>query len=376
MLMNQHYILSKKTLNRSIQYNKSESESHTVVSNPLQPHGLYSPWNSPGRNTGVGSLSLLQGLFLTQGLNPGLPHCGQILYQLSHKGSPKNTGVGSLSFLQGIFLTQESNQGLLHCRRILYQLSYQRSPTQDHVSITWWKCSDQRLTGTNSVFPTEAMARNSLTQCLWLDGACMCVCILLCLTLWDPMDCSPAGSSVHRILQARILEWAVMPSSRDLPNPGIEPPPAAPALQVDSFTTEPPRKSPVEHDDYFINTKKRLWQPGTLGERVTRVTWTIPTTFLNVWDYFKLKFQHLFLFFFSLPSPYRRLPPSTPFSKVENILPAALESQLQNKSQELDPLGGSENLSCSPPSTHTTKRMKVKSKSSRTLYTAFTKAVS
>ena len=100
----------------------------------------------------------------------------------------------------------------------------------------------------------------------------MCVCILLCLTLWDPMDCSPAGSSVHRILQARILEWAVMPSSRDLPNPGIEPPPAAPALQVDSFTTEPPRKSPVEHDDYFINTKKRLWQPGTLGERVTRVT--------------------------------------------------------------------------------------------------------
>ena len=54
----------------------------------LQPHGLYSPWNSPGQNTGVGSLSLLQGTFPTQGLNPGLPHCRQILYQLSHKGSP------------------------------------------------------------------------------------------------------------------------------------------------------------------------------------------------------------------------------------------------------------------------------------------------
>ena len=161
--MNQHYILSKRTLNRGIQYNKSESESYTVVSNPLQPHGLYSPWNSPGRNTGVGSLSLLQGLFVTQGSNPGLSHCRRILYQLSHKGSPKNTGVGSLSFLQGIFLTQESNQGLLHCRWILYQLSYQGSPTQDHVSITWWKCTDQRLTGTNSVFPTEAMVRNSLT---------------------------------------------------------------------------------------------------------------------------------------------------------------------------------------------------------------------
>ena len=52
------------------------------------PHGLYSPWNSPGQNTGVGSHSILQGIFPTQGSNPGLPHCRQILYQLSHKGSP------------------------------------------------------------------------------------------------------------------------------------------------------------------------------------------------------------------------------------------------------------------------------------------------
>ena len=67
----------------------SESESHSVVSDPLQPCGLYSPWNSPGQNTGVGSWSLLQGIFPTQGLNPGLPHCRwRILYQLSHQGSP------------------------------------------------------------------------------------------------------------------------------------------------------------------------------------------------------------------------------------------------------------------------------------------------
>ena len=62
------------------------------MSDSLQPHGQYSPWNSPGQNTGVGSL---------------------------------NTDVGSLSFLQGIFPTQGSIQGLLHCRGILYQLSYQ-----------------------------------------------------------------------------------------------------------------------------------------------------------------------------------------------------------------------------------------------------------
>ena len=64
-----------------------ERESHSVMSNSLQPCGLYSPWNSPGQNTGVGSLSLLQQI-LTQESNQGLPHCRQILYQLSHKGSP------------------------------------------------------------------------------------------------------------------------------------------------------------------------------------------------------------------------------------------------------------------------------------------------
>ena len=66
-----------------------KSESHLVVSNSLRAHWLYSPWNSPGQNSGVGSLSLLQGIFLTQGSNPGLLHCRQILYQLSHKGSPR-----------------------------------------------------------------------------------------------------------------------------------------------------------------------------------------------------------------------------------------------------------------------------------------------
>ena len=60
---------------------ESESESHSVVSNSLQPHGLYSLWNSLGQNTGVGRYSLLQEIFPTQRLNPGLPHCRRILYQ-------------------------------------------------------------------------------------------------------------------------------------------------------------------------------------------------------------------------------------------------------------------------------------------------------
>ena len=64
-------------------------ESHSVASDSLQLHGLYSPWNFPGQNTGVGSHSLLQGIFPTQGSNPGLPHFSRIPYQLSHQGSPR-----------------------------------------------------------------------------------------------------------------------------------------------------------------------------------------------------------------------------------------------------------------------------------------------
>ena len=88
------------------------SKSYSVVSDSLQPHGLY----SPGQNTGVGSLSLLQGIFPTQGYNPGLPHCRRILYQLSHEGSPRilewvaypfssRSSQPRVSFIAGRFFT-------------------------------------------------------------------------------------------------------------------------------------------------------------------------------------------------------------------------------------------------------------------------------
>ena len=67
----------------------------------VTPWTMYSPWNSPGQNTRVGSLSLLQGIFSTQGLNPGLPHCKQILYQLSHKGSPRTLKWVAYPFSSG-----------------------------------------------------------------------------------------------------------------------------------------------------------------------------------------------------------------------------------------------------------------------------------
>ena len=85
---------------------------------------IYSPWHFPGQNTGAGSCSLLQVIFPTQGLNLGVPHCKWVLYQLSHKRSPRILEWVAYSLLQGIFPTKELNQGFLRCKWILYQLSY------------------------------------------------------------------------------------------------------------------------------------------------------------------------------------------------------------------------------------------------------------
>ena len=89
-------ITSTNLINWKVQYlicqegvSEWVGESHSIMSNSLWPHGLYSPWNSPGQNTGVGSLSLLQGIFLAQELNQSLLHGRKILYQLSYQGSQK-----------------------------------------------------------------------------------------------------------------------------------------------------------------------------------------------------------------------------------------------------------------------------------------------
>ena len=100
-------------------------ESHSVVPDSLRPHRLYRPWNSPGQNMGVGGLSLLQGIFLTQRSIPGLPHYRWILYQLSHKGSPR-----ILEWVAYPFSSRSSrprNQIGVSCWWILYQLSHQGS---------------------------------------------------------------------------------------------------------------------------------------------------------------------------------------------------------------------------------------------------------
>ena len=101
--------------------------------NSLQPQGLCSPWNSPGQNTAVSSLSL------GDLSNPGIESMSPALQADSLPADPQvkptNIGVSSRSLLQGIFRTQESNQSFLHCGQILYQLSYEESPLKKKVRL-------------------------------------------------------------------------------------------------------------------------------------------------------------------------------------------------------------------------------------------------
>ena len=130
------YVPTDKMRNASIFLQGCVQVKITQSHLTLWPHGLYNPWNSPGQNTGVGSLSLLQGIFPTQGLNPVSCMAGKTLYQLSHK--------------------------------------------------------------TNS---------NGLQKTYVCENR-------LVLSFCDPKDCSPQGSSVHGIFQAKILEWVAIAFSR------------------------------------------------------------------------------------------------------------------------------------------------------------------
>ena len=110
--------LKKKKRKKNVCYLDRKSVSHVqlfVTQMDYAVHGILQ-----ARILEVGHLSLLQGTFPTKKSNSGLPHSGQILYQLSQKEGP-NTGVVRLPLLQWIFPAQEANQGLLHHMQILYQ---------------------------------------------------------------------------------------------------------------------------------------------------------------------------------------------------------------------------------------------------------------
>ena len=150
------------------------SGSHSVVSDSLQPHGLYNPWNSPGQNTGVGSLSLLQGIFPTQGWNPGLPDCRQILYRLSQQ------------WVLELLLLLLNRFSCVRLCATPEMAAHQDPPSLGFSRQEHWS---------GLPFPSP-MHESEVSQS--------------CLTLRYPMDCNLPGSSVHGIFQARVLEWGAI----------------------------------------------------------------------------------------------------------------------------------------------------------------------
>ena len=146
------------------------NESLSVVSDPLRLHELYSPWNSPGQNTGVDSLSLLWGIFLTQ-VKPRSPALQADSLPVELPGKPHKLTVLLLLLLS-------------HFSRVRLCATPQTATHQ---------------AGVGGHFLLQCMkvkSKSDVTQS--------------CPTLNDPMDYSPPGSSAYGIFQARVLEWGAI----------------------------------------------------------------------------------------------------------------------------------------------------------------------
>ena len=116
-----------------------------------------SPWNSPGQNTGVRSLSLLQGIFPTQGSNPGLPHCIQILYQLSCKA------------LKSLSSTLIRKHQFFCSQPFLVKLSHQYMTTGKTVALTGWTFVNKAMSLLFNVLSRRVIAFFPRSKRLWIS---------------------------------------------------------------------------------------------------------------------------------------------------------------------------------------------------------------
>ena len=161
--------------------------SHSVMRSSLQPHGLQlarllCPQGFSREEYWSGLPCYPQGMFPIQGLNPGLLHCRQILYHLRHQGDPYK---GAWYNIQRPPSTLPKRGGQFY-----------------FAAMYLFRCSS---------------CKNLLTS--YINTCTRTTSPQSCLTLCNAMDCSLPGSSVHGILQAGILEWVVMPSSRGSSRP-------------------------------------------------------------------------------------------------------------------------------------------------------------
>ena len=229
--------------------------------------GSFVHGDSPGKNTGVGCHALPPGDLPNPGTEPRSPWVALQADSLPSEplGKSLNTGVGSLSLLQGIFLIQEFNRDLLHCR-ILYQLSYQGNYIYICVCVCVCVCvcihihiyntyiNIYKTLDCSCIFFSSVQFSIVAQSCPSLQPLAHTIpqqfILLICtqgteyftlaflefevwkemldiasmlshfsLTLCDLMGYSPPGSSICGIFQARILEWVAMPSSRGSSQP-------------------------------------------------------------------------------------------------------------------------------------------------------------
>ena len=116
---------------KSIPGHRTSANNRSERPYGLGPTRLLSPWNFPGKSTGVGCHFLLQGIFPTQGSNPGLPHYRQTLYLPSHQGSPLTTWLGLFTSFP-----KPSSEGCRY-RHLFYRQFLQTSPRQVLTLDLW-----------------------------------------------------------------------------------------------------------------------------------------------------------------------------------------------------------------------------------------------
>ena len=188
---------------------------------------LCRPMDSPGQNTGMGSLSLLQGIFPTQGSNPGLPHCRRILYQLSHQGSPRILGWAAYPFSWGSFrprnrtgvsciaggfftnwAIREVRLALKRVNNIIYYAStIQKTKILASGPITSWQIDGETVETVTDFIFTSAPALSTLSHALnldWLSVSHMIIYMFQCYSLKSSHSCllphSPKVCSLYLCL--------------------------------------------------------------------------------------------------------------------------------------------------------------------------------
>ena len=174
---------------------RKESESCSVMSEPLWPHGLYSPWNSPGQNTGMGSL--LQGIFPTQGLNPGLMHCRWILYQLNHKGRSRIVEWVAFPFSRGS--SRPRNRTGVSCVAGGFFTNWAMTSSKSQQCATTSMCFVHTSSGLLGGADTGWAQREALSQ--WFPELHMSPCS------FSLLSCSPFWETLLTNLQKHVWRW-------------------------------------------------------------------------------------------------------------------------------------------------------------------------